>query len=67
MSSAEYNETALGLALDNLNKIIEVVDHWHDEKKMTDEAYDRMAMELSIIWGLVDYVKGNQRKEPTDV
>ena len=67
MSSAEYNEVALDLAINNINKIIEMVDNWHHERKMSEEAYAQMARELSIIWGLVDYVKGNQEKEQTDV
>ena len=65
MSSAEYNEVALDLAINNINKIIEMVDNWHHERKMSEEAYTQMARELSITWGLVDYVKGNQ--EPTDI
>ena len=67
MSSAEYNEVALDLAINNINKIIEMVDNWYHERKMTEEAYTQMARELSIIWGLVDYVKGNQEKEPVDI
>lgn len=67
MSSDEYNEVALDLALNNLDKIIEIVDNWYRERKMTDEAYDQIARELGIAWGLVYYVKDNQKKEPTDI
>ena len=67
MSCAEYNEVALDLAINNINKIMDIVDNWYNERKMSEEAYTQMTRELSITWGLVDYVKGNQRKEPTDV
>ena len=67
MSSAEYNDKALEMALNNLDKIIEVIDHWYAEKKLTDQAYDQITRELGIAWGLVYYVKGNQRNELTDI
>ena len=62
MSSAEYNDKALEMALCNIEHVMVAIDEWHDEKKMTDEAHFVIRNELGMAWSLIDYMYLKQTK-----
>ena len=64
MPTNAYNKKALDLAVSNIENVIAAIDHWYNEKKMSEEAYARMSRELSILWSLIDYVRGSDEPVP---
>ena len=62
MSCDEYSKNALEMALCNIEHVMETVDEWYDEKKMTDEAYFAMKNELGMVWSLINYMYLKQTK-----
>lgn len=56
MSSSEYNDKALEMAMQNIENVMGAVDNWYlNEKKMSIEAFEAVRTELEMAWSLINY------------
>lgn len=63
MSSDEYNEVALEMAMQNIENVMGAVDNWYlNEKKMSIEAFEAVRTELEMAWSLLNYMHLKQTK-----